>query len=160
MLLLCSRPGGASAIDLGMIFWHSVDSGANQELIWKTGEIKLMKSNKLMLVWVAVLAVGLLGCGKSGESVNPAPLENNFASAEPAAKSSADKAVSAIKASDYPAALVELKTLASNAKLTPAQKQAVDDVLAQIQKAVAGAATKAQGDATKAADDLKKSLPK
>ncbi len=119
-----------------------------------------MKPHRLLFVVLVVLTFSFLGCGKSSQTVDPAPLESNFSSADASAKGSADKAVAAIKAGDYAGAMAELKTLGSNAKLTPAQKQAVSDVIAQIQQALASSAAKAQGDATKAASDLQKSLPK
>jgi len=117
-----------------------------------------MKAYKWVLTVAAVALLVLAGCSKSG--VDTAPLEKSFNSAEAAVKSSADKAVAAIKSADYSGALNELKTLASNAKLTPEQQQAVKDVLAQVEKAVADAAAKATEAAGKSLDDAKKALPK
>ncbi len=119
-----------------------------------------MKSCKWILVVAAALSLALVGCNKNKANVDTAPVEKSFASAEPTIKTSADKAVSAIKAGDYAGALTELKTLAGNAKLTPEQQQALKDVMAQVQKAVTEMATKAQGEAGKAVGDLQKSLPK
>jgi len=79
---------------------------------------------------------------------------------QPAAKTTADKAVADIKSADYSSALSELGTLAKNAKLTPEQQQAVKDVMAQVQKAITEAAGKASGEASKALGDATKSLPK
>jgi hypothetical protein len=110
----------------------------------------------LGILITATLAVA--GCSKSS-SVDTAPLEQSFKSADAPAKSSADKVVSAIKSSDYAGALTELKTLAGNAKLTPEQQQAVKDVMTSVQKAIAEATSKAAGDAGKAVDDAKKALP-
>ncbi len=118
-----------------------------------------MKSFKWIVVAVAALAL-TFGCSKNKENVDTAPVEKSFSSAEPATRTTADKAVSAIKAGDYTSALTELKTLASNAKLTPEQQQAIKDVMAQVQKALTDMATKAQGEAGKAVDNLQKSLPK
>lgn len=110
-----------------------------------------------MIVMAAILAV--VGCKKGG-SVDTSNLEKSFASAEATAKSSADKAVAAIKSADYAGALAELKTLGEKARLTPEQQQAIKDVVAQLQQLVADTANKAAGDANKAADDLQKSLKK
>ncbi len=114
------------------------------------------------LIVLAMIAVGLTfaGCSKNQSSVDTAPVEKSFSSAEPTTKTTADKAVSAIKAGDYTTALSELKTLAGNAKLTPEQQQAIKDVMAQVQKAITEKATQAQGEAGKAVDNLQKSLPK
>jgi hypothetical protein len=118
-----------------------------------------MKINKWMLAIISVVTITVAGCNKPN-SVDATPLENGFKAAEPAAKSSADKAVAAIKAQDYAGALAELKTLASNAKLTPEQQQAIKDVMASVQNALTAAAGKITQDAGKAASDLQKSIPK
>jgi C4-dicarboxylate-specific signal transduction histidine kinase len=113
--------------------------------------------------WIltALLTTGLLvgGCSKKS-SVDTSKLEQSFASADTSTKSQADKIVSSIKANDYPPAMAELQKLASNLKLTPEQKQAINDVLAQLQKALAETANKAVGEANKALGDMQKSVPK
>ncbi len=114
-------------------------------------------------VFVALAAIGLslAGCSKqSGPSVDTAPLQQNFKSAAPFARSSANKAAAAAKAGDYPSAIAQLQALAGNAKLTPAQQAAVKDVMAQAQKALAAVAVKANAEAAKAVSDMKKNLPK
>src|SRR5713226_9383591 len=118
-----------------------------------------MKINSWILTAVAAAVLLLSGCA-SKNSVDTAPLEKSFASAEPANKTVADKAVSAIKAGAYPGATAELQKLAAQAKLTPEQQQAVKDTLAALQKQLADVAAKATKDAGKAAGDLQKSLPK
>ena len=117
-----------------------------------------MKAMNWILTVMAAAALVLSGCKKSG--VDTAPLEKSFASAEPTAKSASDKAVAAIKASDYSGAMTELQKLAAQAKLTPEQQQAVKDVLAQVQKQLSDAATKVGKEAEKAGGELQKSLPK
>jgi uncharacterized protein YpuA (DUF1002 family) len=109
-----------------------------------------------LIAWALILA----GCSKSGSSVDTSPVEKSFASADAILKSAADKAVTAIKAADYSSATAELQKLVTNVKLTDDQKKAVNDVLAEIQKAVANAGTKAAGDASKALGDAQKSLGK
>ena len=121
-----------------------------------------MKLSTWILSALAAAAIGLAGCSKSGDgaSVDAAPVEKSFASADSTLKAAADKAVAAIKNADYSAATAELQKLASNVKLTDEQKKAIGDVLAQVQKAVADAGTKAAGEAGKALDDVQKSLGK
>ena len=118
-----------------------------------------MKFTSWTVTILAVATLALIGCSKKS-SVDTTPLETSFASAEPASKATADKAVSAIKSGDYSSGMVELQKLAAQAKLTPEQQKAVKDVLGQVQKQLSDAAAKAGKDAEKAASDLQKSLPK
>ncbi len=118
-----------------------------------------MKTYKWILVAIMVAASAIVGCSKK-TSVNTAPMEQSFKSSEPAAQSASDKVVAAIKTEDYSGALTQLQTLAKNAKLTSEQQQAIKDVIAQVEKVLADTATKSGADATKAASDLQKSLPK
>src|SRR5437879_1042806 len=118
-----------------------------------------MKGTNWMTAAVVAIVLISNGCG-SKNSVDTAPLEKNFAAAEPASKSAADKVVSAIKSADYSGAMSQLKGLASQAKLTPEQQQAIKDTLSQIQKQITDAAGKIGSEGQKAASDLQKSLPK
>lgn len=118
-----------------------------------------MKLRKLILPGLlAVVVLGFTGCAKKN-SVDTAPIEKSFQSADPATKSAADNVVASIKSSDYSGALAGLKKLASDVKLTPEQQQAVKDVLAQVQEAITAGVNKAADDAGKAVQDMKKSLP-
>ena len=117
-----------------------------------------MKTSRWIHTAIMTVTLAMAGCGKQG-SVDTGSLEKSFKSAEAAVQTSADKAVAAIKSADYSSAMTELKTLASNAKLTPEQQQAIKDVMAQVEKAIADAASKAAGEANKAMKDLPKGLP-
>jgi outer membrane protein assembly factor BamD (BamD/ComL family) len=117
-----------------------------------------MKPN-WMLTIIAVALFAFSGCSKKSE-VDTAPIEKSFASAEPATKSSADQAISAIKSGNYAGALAELQKLGAQVKLTPEQKQAVQDVIAQVQKQLSETVSQAGKEAEKAAGDLQKSLKK
>jgi len=119
-----------------------------------------MKLRKIVLTTCIALAFAVVGCSKQSSSVDTAPIEKSFSSADPATKSTADTAVTEIKSANYSGALADLQKLAANAKLTPEQQQAVKDVLAQVQKALADTASKAADGANKAASDLQNSLPK
>lgn len=106
-------------------------------------------------------AVTVVGCSKGGSSkVDPAPIQKSFASAEPSLKATANKAVEAIKKGDYSAALAELQGLLANAKLTDEQKKAIQDVVAQLQKAITEMGQKAATEAGKALGEMQKSLGK
>ena len=118
-----------------------------------------MKFQKLVLTAVIAATFGIVGCSKQS-SVDTAPLEKSFASADAPTKSASDSVVSEVKSANYSGAAADLTKLAQNAKLTPEQQQAVKDVLAQVQKAMADTAGTAAADANKAAGDLQKSLPK
>src|ERR1043165_4418933 len=109
-----------------------------------------MKLIQTIITGMAVLAFALAGCKKSG-GVDTQPLEKNFASAEPAAKSSSDKAVAAIKAGNYSEGLAELGKLAQQAKLTPEQQQAVKDTIEQVKKQLADTMDKTAKDLNKTA---------
>ncbi len=99
------------------------------------------------------------GCAKKSE-VDTTKMEQSFASAEPASKSESDKAVASIKAGDYQGAIASLQKLASQAKLTDEQKNAVKDVIDQVQAKLKDAMKDATKATDKAMDDLKKSMPK
>ena len=118
-----------------------------------------MRTYKWALTAIMAATFAIAGCSKK-TSVDTSPMEKSFKSAEPAAQSASDKVVAAIKAEDYPGALTQLQTLAKNAKLTPEQQQAIKDVLAQVEKAIADNAAKGSAEAGKAVNDLQKSLPK
>ena len=129
--------------------------------------------NVLTLLLAAVLTLSLFttGCGKGDGGLDTAAIEKAFSSADSGLKASAEKAIASVKAGDFAGALSELQKLASDVKITPEQKTAVSDFIAQVKakagemadKAVkeAGAAANKAGEAaTKAADDLKKSVGK
>ena len=117
-----------------------------------------MKTSGWILTVVMAATLAMVGCSKQG-SVETSSFEQSFKTAEAAVQTSEDKVVAAIKSADYSGAVTELKTLASNAKLTPEQQQAIKDVMAQVEKLVADVANKAAGEASKAMKDIPK-MPK
>jgi len=122
-----------------------------------------MKIHQIVLITVMAAAFALVGCKKSGtgtSSVDTSKLESSFESAEPAAQSSVEKAVSSIKSTDYAGAMTELKSLADKVKLTPEQQQAVNDVVAQLQQVIADTAKQAGEKASEAVGDMQKTLKK
>lgn len=130
-----------------------------------------MKRNSLILTVLAAAALVATGCSKQegnaptppttapAASVDTSKLTAAFAAAEPALKSAADTAVTAIKKADYSGALTQLQALAGKT-LTADQQTAVKDAIAAVQKAIAGAASKTAGNASKAASDAAGALPK
>ncbi len=96
---------------------------------------------------VVVAAIAMIGCGKSAAS----RVECSFASAEPAVKESANKAVAAVQAGNFGEAMGQLQSMADKAN-TPEQQQAGKDLVAEAGKAMEGA--------QKALGDLGKTLKK
>ena len=119
-----------------------------------------MKSFVTLVSILALAALFVSGCSKSGGSVDTSGFEKSFAPAEAAVKDTAGKVVEAVKKSDYSGAVSELKQLASNAKVTDEQKKAVNDLVAQVQKALADMGNKAADGANKAIGDAQKALGK
>ena len=115
-----------------------------------------MKLAMTMCLLVAVL--GVVGCGKKN-TVDTSRVEKSFQSADPGARSGVDQAVASVKAGNYSEALGELQQVAAKAKLTSEQQQAIQDLVDQVQKAMAAAVNQGTKDAQKTADDMKKSLP-
>jgi outer membrane protein assembly factor BamD (BamD/ComL family) len=113
-----------------------------------------MKKYIGMLCIVIVASVAMIGCGGSPAS----KVESSFASAEPSLKESAQKAVDAVKAGNYAGAAAQLQALAGNAKLTPAQQQAIQELIADVQKQIQAKAAQAMEGAQKAMGDLQKKL--
>ncbi|MGD0017546.1 MAG: hypothetical protein ABSC38_08555 [Verrucomicrobiia bacterium] len=109
---------------------------------------------------VVVLAGALVVTGCAGKNkINTSKLEKSFQSADPKNKEYSEQVVTASKNGDYISALAALQKLAGKARLTSEQQLAIRDTIAQVQKAMADIASKASGDAQKAANDIKKSRP-
>ena len=121
-----------------------------------------MKLNHLVLTLVSAVTIVVAGCDKNGSvSVDTSKVTAAFQTAQADAKTAADSVATAIKGGDYSGAVTQLKALGSKYKLTAEQQQAVNDLMAQVEKVIsdnaakaASGATKATGDATKAATDL------
>lgn len=118
-----------------------------------------MKTSRWILIAIVAAALGLVGCAKKN-TVDTTQLLSSFKGAEASQQGSVDKVVSAVKSADYTGALAELQTLLKDVKLTPEQKAAVNDLIAQVQKVVPDAAASAASEGRKAVDDMKKALPK
>ena len=114
--------------------------------------------------------LALAGCDREGGSrtnldpgkgeVDTAALEKSFQTAEPTAKDRVNSGIAALKAGNYQDALTELQGLLSNFKLTPEQKQSVEDAIAKLRDKVSRGAQEAidrtKEGTGKAIDDLKK----
>jgi hypothetical protein len=113
--------------------------------------------------WLAVplllVSLTLTGCGESSE-VDTAELEKSFAAAEPAKKSTVSDIAAAVKAGDYAKAGSALKDLASRAKLTDEQKQAISNMMSQLRDQITQIAKDAAKEGGKAVDSLKDRLSK
>jgi hypothetical protein len=139
-----------------------------------------MKLNTLILASIVATTFAVVGCNKQSTTttttaassapaanVDTAKLQAAFESAEPAAKTAVDTAVTAIKNADYSGAVTQLQALSGKFTLTDEQQTAVKDTIAAVQKVIAdmagkatGAANNAAADATKAAGDAAGALPK
>jgi len=119
-----------------------------------------MKISAWILPAVVATTLALVGCGKSGggESVDTSALQASFASAEASVKESAEKAIAAVKSSDWAGAVTELKKLLEDAKLTAEQQHAVKDTLAKVQSAIGKVAGEVTEGAEKAIDDAAKAV--
>ena len=92
--------------------------------------------------------------GKLAESAK-STAEKTAAAASTQAQGLIDKAKSLVAGSNYPEALSTLQQL-TNVKLTPDQQKLVDDLKAQIQKAMGASSKTASGAAGAAGNLLKK----
>jgi PBP1b-binding outer membrane lipoprotein LpoB len=126
----------------------------------------------LLLAPVALAAVLFAGCGdccsSGGSDSGPAAtspkfdtaaIEQAFASAEQGVKTTADKAIAAVKNADYASALTEAQKLLNDVKLTPQQKAALGKLVDQVKSAAGDAAAQAAEAVKKAAADAKAALP-
>lgn len=112
-----------------------------------------MKIQYLILTLIAAAAFALTGCKKDGTvSVDTAKLTAAFQAAEADAKSAVETVATAVKSGDYAGAITQLKALGEKYKLTPEQQQTVNDLIAQVQKAIETSAGKVAEEAGKAAD--------
>jgi exosortase/archaeosortase len=118
-----------------------------------------MQTTKWIHSAIMAFTLAMSGCNKQG-GVDTALFERSFKSAEATVHGRADKVVAAVKSADYSSALAELKTLASNATLTPEQQQAIKDVTAQVEKLIADIAGKPVEVAGNALKEIPKALPK
>jgi hypothetical protein len=123
-----------------------------------------MRWTKWMVILLTV-SLAVVGCNKKGD-VDTAPLEKSFAQAPPADKGPVDQAVAAVKKGDYAGAMAALQPIAAKASLTPEQKKAVQDLVAQLQAKVQEAmgqvsaeGKKMMDSGKKAADDIKNAIP-
>jgi len=108
---------------------------------------------------VPLIAVSLaLGACDSGDKIDTSKLEKSFSSAQPASKSALDDVKTAVQAKDYAKAGAALQRLASISGLTPDQKQAVEDVTAQVKEKVAQKAKEVAKEGEKALGDAQKRL--
>lgn len=118
-----------------------------------------MQMNKLfptLTIIAGLAASALTGCSKSNSgttTIDTAKVQSAFSTARAADKDDVETAIAAIKAGDYASAVDALKQAASSVNLTPEQKQSLQDLLAQAQAKLGGAATEAVDKAKTAAGD-------
>lgn len=123
-----------------------------------------MKKLILTITMVAGLILGVAGCKKSEsqatQKVDTTQVEAAFASAQGNQKTLVDKAVAAIKAGDYPAAIASLKSAMASGRIAPEQQDVLNATIKQLESKI----NEALGDAGKAAEkagtDLKNAISK
>jgi hypothetical protein len=118
-----------------------------------------MRWTKWLFIMLAAVGLTVVGCNKKGGDVDTAQVEKSFAQAPPADKGPVDQAVAAVKKGDYAGALAALQPIAAKASLTPEQKKAVQDLIAQLEAKAKEAMGKIADDSKKAMDDMKKAIP-
>jgi hypothetical protein len=124
-----------------------------------------MKKLILTIAMVAGLAlVGLTGCKKSEapatQKVDTTQVEAAFASAQGNQKTLVDKAVAAIKAGDYPAAIASLKSAMASGRIAPEQQDVLNATIKQLESKINEALGEAGKAAEKAGTDLKNAISK
>lgn len=106
-----------------------------------------MKLGKVALVALIAATLGVVGCSKHGSgssTVDTAPLEKiSQQSTDAPTKSAVDNTISEIKGANYSGAMTDLGKLTQNPTLNPDQRQVIQDMFVQVQKAAADAANKA-----------------
>jgi hypothetical protein len=120
------------------------------------------------IVLVFTLAAVLVtGCKKESSpdatttaTVNTAPLDNSFKTADPAVQANVSSVKNDVRYGTYDKALADLQKLAATPNLTPEQQKAIKDVTGQVQQALTSAAKGLTSGADKTAKDLQNSLPK
>lgn len=110
---------------------------------------------KLGFITTLVLSIsllGLVGCSKSG-GIDTTKVQSAFQTASTVDKAEVEKAITAIKAGDFAAALASLQKAVASANVTAEQKSSLQDLINEVQAKVSDAAKKAVSDATKAAKE-------
>jgi hypothetical protein len=107
-----------------------------RKLLYLQNMTPVMKRDSWILTAILSVVLMLVGCAKSDGKVDPSPLANRFASAEPPAKAIVDKAVEAINKGDYKTASAELHKLLNTVKLTDREKKTVNNTIADLRIAM------------------------
>ncbi len=95
-----------------------------------------MKQFSSIITAAFVLSWLAIGCG-TGIKIDTNKLEQSFQSAPPAAKTEANKAVTAIKSGNFSAAVTSLKNVISAGGLTEEQKDGISTALSGMQMVAA-----------------------
>ena len=131
-----------------------------------------MKQRLVVLaLLVALAAAGPIGCGKSDQAdgANPtmasikldtSKLQSAFASSSGELKANLDRVVGAISDRDFSGAASYLKKMAADASLTPEQKSALSDLMAQIKDRTSEIMKSAGQAAGQAAEQVKEAAEK
>lgn len=106
-----------------------------------------MKSLLSLLIYTLAMGAMLLapGCSSKHGGLDTGRAEASFQSAAPDQKAELDQVIASLSARDYPAAAATLGRLAGNARLTPVQREAVADLIEQVNTMITNAPTASPG---------------
>lgn len=107
------------------------------------------------LLWIC-LGLGLVGCSKEESRADLADSEPAMASVDPTIKTTWDKAMTAAKANEYAGAIMLLKTIVDDPKLTPEQKAAVENAMKAVSDQMYDALNRGDAKAQQAIEELRR----
>lgn len=107
-----------------------------------------------IVILCGCMAIGLLGCGKGSNKIT-ADSQAAMASADPAIKVKWDSAMSAAKSNEYAGAIIILKSMVDDPKLTPEQKTAVENSMKAVSDEMYDALNRGDAKAQQAIEQLR-----
>jgi len=116
-----------------------------------------MPSTRWMGALLVAMCLTFAACD-GGDKIDTAKLEKSFSAAQPAGRQAVEDFKAAVAARDYAKASAALQKLAAGSALTTDQKQAIQDVSAQVAQKAAEIAKQVAKEGEKALGDVQKRL--